>query len=90
MTMSETLTAHEVARIFGWSEDHFRKHRWADFRRKGFPEPLPFSRRLRWVSSEVLAWKRQQEIKAGARPSEADSLTAPAVARLVRRQGASS
>lgn len=39
----------------------------ADWRRRGFPAPLPWSRReRRWHPEAVLAWKRREEQRHGA------------------------
>lgn len=63
-------TIRDIAHVFDLHPDHIRKHLLAEWEAKGFPCPLPWSRRQRRYDPDaVLNWKHRQERAAGARLS---------------------
>lgn len=59
-------TYADVAAEFGRSKD-WLKRKMAEFTRRGFPAPVPWSRReKRWSPEAVRAWRRREELRAGS------------------------
>lgn len=59
-------TYADVAEEFGHSV-HWLKRKMTEFESRGFPTPVPWSRReKRWSPDAVRAWRRREELRAGA------------------------